>query len=164
MCGMNRRQLLGLLPGALAAAGLGGCADKGSGPAEVRWGKESCAYCGMIVDDPRFAAQIRGGDKRKVWKFDDLGDAVLWLAGQSFADDPATEFWVGNSDGGSGKGGNWLDARAAWYLEGRKSPMAHNFGAVPEQRPGAVDYALWTRTIRQRGAPSECVVKPAENS
>lgn len=158
MCGLNRRQVLGLLPGAAAAAALGACADKGTGPAEVRWGKENCAYCGMIVDDPRFAAQIRGGSKRKVWKFDDLGDAVLWLAKQPFADDPATEFWVGDSD----KGG-WIDARTAWFLEGRKSPMAHNFGAVPDRRPGALDYAAWTRIIRERGSPTNCVVKTEES-
>lgn len=158
MCGMNRRQMLGLLPGAVAALSLGACSDKGTGPVEVRWGKESCAYCGMIVDDPRYAAQIRGGEKRKVWKFDDIGDAVLWLAKQSFADDPATEFWVGNSDRGG-----WIDAKTAWYLEGRKSPMAHNFGAVPDQRPGGVDYAAWTRLILERGAPSDCVVKTEES-
>ncbi len=163
MCGMNRRQVLGLLPGLAAAVSLGGCSDKGTGPVEVRWGKENCAYCGMIVDDPRFAAQIRGGEKRKVWKFDDIGDAVLWLAKQSFRDDPATEFWVGDSDAGSGKGGGWIDAKASWYLEGRKSPMAHNFGAVPDQRPGALDYVAWTKTIQGRGAPSECVVKSEES-
>lgn len=164
MCGMTRRQVLGLVPAAVAVSALGACADKGTGPAEVRWGKENCAYCGMIVDDPRFAAQIRGGAKRKVWKFDDLGDAVLWLARQPFADDPATEFWVGNSDAVATKGGAWIDARTAWYLEGRKSPMAHNFGAVPDRRPGAVDYAAWTQVIRERGSPTNCVVKTEEAS
>lgn len=163
MCGMNRRQALALLPAAIAAASLGACADSGSGPAPVRWGKENCAYCGMIVDDPRFAAQVRGGPKGKVYKFDDLGDAILWMAKQSFSDDPATEFWVGDSDADASKGGGWLDGRKAWYLSGRKSPMAHNFGAVPDHRDGSIDFAEMRKTILERGSPTQCIT-PAEGS
>lgn len=158
MCGMNRRRLLALLPAAIVVSGLPACADKGSGPVEVRWGKENCAYCGMIVDDPRFAAQVRGGPKGKVWKFDDLGDAILWLAKQPFGDDPETEFWVGDSD----KRG-WLDGKAAWYVEGRKSPMAHNFGAVADKRAGAVDFAQLRKTVLERGSPTQCIT-PTEGA
>ena len=61
---LNRRGLLGLLPGvaALALVGVGtaGCGG-GGGPAPVRWGRENCDYCGMIIDDPHFAGEVRGG-------------------------------------------------------------------------------------------------------
>jgi hypothetical protein len=149
--GLNRRRFLGLLPGLAAMASLPACFDKGTGPAEIRWGKEYCAYCGMIIDDPRYAAQIRGGANRKLSKFDDLGDAVLWLAKQPFADDPATEFWVGDVEKSV-----WLDGRTAWYLSGRKSPMAHNFGAVPDARPGTISFADLKKVILERGSTSRC--------
>ncbi|MBI5164846.1 MAG: hypothetical protein HY985_13200, partial [Magnetospirillum sp.] len=70
---LPRRRLLGALPllaMASAAPALLAACGQDSGPVTVRWGKENCEYCGMIIDDPRFAAQVRGGPGRKVKKFD----------------------------------------------------------------------------------------------
>lgn len=146
-CKIRRRSFLGMAAAVLALPGCG----SSNGPASVRWGKENCDYCGMIIDDPRFAAQVRGGPSNKVWKFDDLGDGVLWLANQPWADEPKTEFWVGDSDKGT-----WLDGRAAFYLEGRKSPMAHNIGAVPDKRPGAMTFEEMRKLVLARGSTSRC--------
>lgn len=148
---LNRRQLLRLVPGLVIAGSLGACFDKGTGPVAVRWGKEYCDYCGMIVDDPRFAAQVREKPGAKAWKFDDLGDGVLWLAKQSWANDPNVEFWVGDVEKGV-----WLDGRNAWFMEGHKSPMGHNLGAVPAQRPGAMSFAQMRTLVTGKGSTSRC--------
>ncbi|NFV79347.1 nitrous oxide reductase accessory protein NosL [Magnetospirillum aberrantis] len=148
---LNRRQVLGLVPGLAVTVALGACNDKGTGPVAIRWGKEYCEYCGMIVDDPRFAGQIREKAGGKVYKFDDFGDGVLWLAKQSWADAPGVEFWVGDVEKGT-----WIDARTAWYLSGKKSPMAHNIGAVPDQRTGAMDFAEMKKLVVAQGANSRC--------
>lgn len=146
----SRRRFLAAIPAVAAVAALPACkAD--SGPEDVRWGKEACAYCGMLVDDPRYAAQIRGGDKRKVWKFDDLGDGVLWLASQPFATDPATEFWVGDAETGK-----WIDARKAWFQPGHTTPMAHGFGAVADRRDGAISFDDMQGAVLARGSTSRC--------
>lgn len=160
---LNRRQVLGLAPGlavtvalgsvALGTVALGGCSDHGRGPVAIRWGKEYCDYCGMIVDDPRFAGQIRQKAGGKVYKFDDFGDGVLWLAKQSWADSPEVEFWVGDVEKGT-----WLDGRTAWYLPGKKSPMAHNMGAVSEQRPEALSFAEMKQRVIAQGANSRCEI------
>lgn len=147
---LNRRLFLGLVPGLAFSLTLPACSDKGTGPAAVKWGKEYCDYCGMIIDDPRFAAQVRSPDG-KVRKFDDLGDAILWWAKQPFAEDGKTEFWVGDSDKGT-----WLDGRQAFYLAGRRSPMGHNFGALEQARDGTVDFAEFRRLIVQKGSTSRC--------
>lgn len=150
---LTRRHVLRLVPGLFLAPMLGGCGDEGTGPVAVKWGKEYCDYCGMIVDDPRFAAQVRGGPKHKVWKFDDLGDGVLWLARQSFADDPAVEFWVGDYQKGV-----WLDGRTASYLQGPKSPMAHNIGALPAPQANTMTFAQMSKLVIERGSTSLCTV------
>jgi copper chaperone NosL len=114
---------------ALAIAGLlalSACVDKaGAGPAEVKWDRDTCAGCSMVISEHGFAAQVRGGQKSDVFKFDDVGCAVKWLAKQPWADDAATKVWVARQADGT-----WLDARTARYLEGKTSPMGFGFGAV----------------------------------
>lgn len=148
MC-TSRREFLALVPAGAAFLALPGCGQS-TGPVEVRWGKEPCAYCGMLVDDPRFAAQIRD-PKGKVFKFDDLGDAVLWLAQRDFAQHPGIEFWVGDSE----KKG-WVEARTAFYRSDLHTPMAHGFGAVAEHRDGLIPYAEMSATVLARGSTTRC--------
>ncbi|MBI3446023.1 MAG: nitrous oxide reductase accessory protein NosL [Magnetospirillum sp.] len=150
---MSRRRFVALVPGMVLA--VSACGQSASGPAEIKWGRETCDYCGMIIDDPRFAAQVRGGPKGKVFKFDDLGDAVLFLAKQSWADDPATEFWVGSMESEK-----WLDGRKAFYVDGQHTPMAHGYGAVAGARAGAVEYAAMKNAVLAKGSTSRC--EPSE--
>jgi hypothetical protein len=147
--------MLTLLPGLAAAAALAGplgaCGSSGHGPEPVRWGQENCAYCGMIIDDPHFAAEIRGGPAAKLWKFDDIGCAAMFLAKETWADDPAVEFWAGDHDRGT-----WLDGRQAWYVGGVKSPMNYDFGAAAGQRPGALTFTEFRKAVAAKGSTSRC--------
>lgn len=161
-CGpMTRRRLLGLMSG-VAVGSLTGvlsaCKGGGDGPEPVRWGKENCDFCGMLVDDPRFAAEIRAPEGGKLWKFDDMGCAALFLAKQSWKDDARAKFWVG--DNGSGQ---WIDGRQAWFISGPKSPMAYNFGAVSAPREGAIAFDQFRQTIEARGVNGLCQVPQNQN-
>jgi len=151
---LNRRGLLGLVPGvaalALVGVGMAGCGG-GGGPAPIRWGRENCDYCGMIIDDPHCAGEVRGGPQDKLWKFDDIGCAAMFLAKQPWADDPATGIWVGDNDRG-----NWLDGRAAWYVGGKTSPMAYGFIAIAQRREGAMDFAAFRAAVLAKGSASRC--------
>jgi hypothetical protein len=146
---LNRRRLLGLLQG-LAAAALAGplaaCGDK-TGPRPVRWGEETCEYCGMIIDDPHFAAEIREGTGRQLWKFDDIGCAATYLAKQPLAEDTRVEFWAGDIEHGS-----WLDGRLAWYVGGVKSPKGYGFGAVANSRPGALSFSEFRQAVADKAS------------
>jgi len=109
-----------------------------TGPADVRWDREICARCAMAISDHGFAAEVRGGrkDKKpKVYKFDDIGCAVVWLDQQNWKDDPKTEIWVKEKSGDK-----WLDARKAWYKLGEKTPMNYGFGAYEKRPQGGVDF------------------------
>lgn len=120
--------------------------DPGSGPLDIAWGKETDARCHMVIDDRHFAAQVRDAHG-KVWKFDDIGCAMFWLAQQGVDDtDPALEIWVADY-----RSGEWLAARGARFVEHLKTPMRYGFGASGEAAPDAIDYAEMKRRVLARG-------------
>ena len=124
----------------LSLLALAACSGKPeTGPATVRWDKVSCARCIMAVSDHAFSAQIRGGatgQKTKVYFFDDLGCAVLWLEKQAWHDDPRTEMWVNDYQGDD----KWLDAFKAYYVPGQVTPMDYGLGAESDSTAGALNY------------------------
>ncbi len=112
--------------------------EKTTGAEKVRWDREICARCAMAVSDRNFSAQVRGGrtgKKPKVYKFDDLGCAVIWLDKQNWKDDALTEIWVNNH-----KDGKWINAKIAWYVEMKNTPMDYGLGAQTEKVDGAISY------------------------
>lgn len=93
----RRRFLIGLgALGAAAAAGtagflaLPGSEDEGAGPPTIHFGVDTCAYCGMVIADRRFAAAWRGPNGPQ--RFDDVGCLVLLLRRQP--DPSAIRAWV----------------------------------------------------------------------
>ena len=50
---------------------------EGPQPPEIRYGQEACSACGMVIDQPRFAAAtlLLNGE---VLKFDDLGEMLSY--------------------------------------------------------------------------------------
>jgi hypothetical protein len=86
MCDQHRRQFIGsLAKGGLLltplAAALSGCTDDKwpEGMKSIIWDRDTCVRCNMAISDRRFAAEMRGGPKDTVFKFDDGGCVVCWL-------------------------------------------------------------------------------------
>lgn len=149
---MERRDFLLLSAGVL----LAGCGKKSHWPegmAEIKWDRDTCARCNMVISDPRFAAQLRGGAKSTAFKFDDVGCLVFWLrdkaAQHPWMAEPATRMWVADANDPSGQA--WLDARHAHYLPGRLSPMGYNFAAVREAVPGSVTFEEMRAQVLAKG-------------
>ena len=110
--------------------------DPGTGPAEIKWDRDICNRCRMVVSDPHFAAQIRHlpeGKRSRVDKFDDIGCAMLWLDQQTFKDDPSIEIWVADF-----RTGEWIDARTATYVTQNTTPMEYGLGA--QAGPGGMSF------------------------
>lgn len=122
--------------------------DSGHGPGKVHWDRDTCKRCTMSVSDRHYAAQIRGGPKREVFKFDDIGCALFWLQEQKipWTEAAETEIWVNDF-----RSGEWLDARKAHYLPGKTTPMAYGFGALEKPEAGSVDFATMRADILARG-------------
>lgn len=156
----ERRQFLGRLPAAgflltpLAAA-LSACRQDGwpEGMAEIKWDRDTCVRCNMVISDRRFAAQLRGGPQDTVYKFDDIGCLLFWIrdksAGQPWLADPATRMWVADMNN-KGQDIKWLDPRQAHYV-GRRSPMGYNFAATAQPQAGSQDFASMREHLLARG-------------
>jgi len=150
MCQTPRRRFIGrlglggLLLTPLAAA-LSGC-RKGNWPdgmVDIKWDRDTCARCSMVISDRRFAGEIRGGPEQAAFKFDDPGCLAFWLKEQAdkypWLAEPATRMWVADFNSKSRDEMNWLDPRQARYI-GRTSPMGYNFAAIAEPLAGAIDF------------------------
>lgn len=113
--------------------------EAGGGLTRIRWDRESCTQCQMVLSDRRFAVQVQGGPGDGHWNFDDIGCAVLWLQARNWPANPEPVIWVAALD--SRGEPRWLDARRAIYLSGHTSPMGHNFGAIDTPQAGGIGFA-----------------------
>lgn len=148
---MSRRRFLcqlavtGMILSPLAAF-LSACGKKSDWPegmVEIKWDRDACVRCSMVISDRRFAAQMRGGEKNTAFKFDDIGCLTIWLrdkaAQHPWMADPATRMWVADS---SGEGERWLDPRTAQFIGGKASPMGYNFAAVHTAVSGGLTFEV----------------------
>ena len=104
---------LSLLVGIVAA-----CTSGPVHPVSIDTRNEMCAYCRMIVSDPRVAAQIvASGEDARI--FDDIGCLRDYLARHQLTND-AVVFVADH------RTGEWVPARDAVYTisTGRRTPMA----------------------------------------
>ncbi len=83
---MDRRRFLAsgiaATPLAVALSSLGACGKDDRWPEgmqPIKWDRDTCVVCNMVISDRRFAGQLRGGPKKTVFKFDDPGCVALWL-------------------------------------------------------------------------------------
>lgn len=115
-------------------AWLAGCAPDLSSPAPIPYDHVACDHCGMLISDPRFAAQLatRDGERHE---FDDPACLFLWIVDH----EPALAgAWF--SDSSSADGDVWLSYREVGFIEAKGSPMGGGLGAVPEGTAGAISF------------------------
>jgi copper chaperone NosL len=119
---------------------LCGCSgEDATGPGEIRWDRETCTRCGMAIGDRHTSAQVRGGpagQHTRLYLFDDIGCAVVWLDEQPWKDEPRTEIWVTDH-----RDGRWIDARQASYITGVRTSMSYGLGAQQEPAVDGMDFA-----------------------
>ena len=150
MCQHHRRHFLtrlGITGFALTplAALLSGCKKDAwpEGMVELKWDRDTCVVCNMVISDRRFAGEMRGGPNNTVFKFDDPGCMALWLKDKAekypWLADSATRMWVADFNSKNRDEITWLDPRRAFYIT-RTSPMGFNFAAVATPLAGALDF------------------------
>lgn len=115
---------------------LFGCSQD-IGPVEVKWDRDTCERCRMMISHKNFATQIRTGSKTHL--FDDVGCAFTWLKEHPEAKE--VNMWVADY-----RTGKWLDASSAHYVSGQTTPMDFGLGATTESVPGSMNFEA-ARTI-----------------
>ena len=139
----------------LAACGDGG--DWAEGMTPIKWDRDACQRCKMVISDPRFAVEIKGGPKETVFKFDDMGCAATWrvekIAQYPWMAEAGTRFWVADYNG---KGVKWLNALSAHFQGGRTSPMGYNYAAYGEAQSDTISYEAMMK-ITSSTWPASCL-------
>jgi copper chaperone NosL len=127
---LTRRRFLALVgagSGLTAAVAVGVAllpAEAGkSGPPHIRFGRENCAHCGMLIGDPNYAAGWRDGRGAET-HFDDIGCMVAMA--REHGSPPGARFFAHSYDGNA-----WLDAPTAAYVVSPqiRSPMGYGVAA-----------------------------------
>jgi nitrous oxide reductase accessory protein NosL len=144
---MNRRRFIA---DALAAgfvltplgAALTGCGKSvlPEGMVATVFDRDTCVRCKMAISDRRFVAQVKGGPKGENFKFDDIGCVTFWLREQAWGAVDDAKIWVADSFLSGADRVAWVDARAAFYVGGKTSPMGYNYGASAMDMPGALNF------------------------
>jgi copper chaperone NosL len=96
------------------------------GPPEINFGRDICIECGMVIDDPRFAASYRLDDGTEK-AFDDLGGLII--EGRESGELDVAKVWVSDFDQEV-----FIDAESAHYVPtlGVASPMGHGILAFAD--------------------------------
>ena len=119
------------------------------GPKEVRWDRDFCESCRMLLSDRHYAAQILD-TKGKYHLYDDPGEMLLAFA-TKYKKDSAAKLYVTDS-----KNGKWLDARSASYTSGHLTPMGFGYGANEKPQPGSNNFSTLLDQLLagEKGAPT----------
>lgn len=116
-----------------------GCFGPDKSPRDAKVGRDVCAHCAMLVEDLRYVAQIQGGPRNERFIFDDMGCAVQYAAANPWARRPDAGYWAADFDNPT----TWLDARAASYRDGMKTPMDLGYAAF---QPGKAPFSFQQMT------------------
>jgi copper chaperone NosL len=101
-------------------------------PLQIELNKYQDSYCGMIIDDLKYASQVVAPDG-KTWFFHDHGDFVLWLENKPFKE--SAKIWVMSRDTHK-----WIDGKKAYYSRDEITPMGFGFGAYENKKEGLIGF------------------------
>lgn len=113
----------------LVAIVLGACAPQSDGPQppDIAYGQDVCDECGMLIDEPGFAAASLTTD-RVMSKFDDIGDMLVYHARRP---ELGVRAWFVHDHDSE----EWIRGETAFYVLSSRiaSPMGHGIAAFRDR-------------------------------
>lgn len=122
---------LSLLIFLLALVACGSAADAGPQPPDIAYGQDVCATCGMVIDQPKFAAAtvLTSSESHK---FGDIGDMLVYH--MDHPDQTVAAWFVHDYHSEE-----WIDAQTAHYVISAEliTPMSYGVAAFSQQSDAA---------------------------
>ena len=122
--------------------------NKDKKPITMVSNKYQDAFCGMVIDDLSYSAQVIRDDG-KSWFFHDHGDYIEWLKDKPFKD--KVTIWVFAKDTK-----RWIKAKDAYFTMTEETPMGYGFGAYEHKKKGMIDF----QTMKLRVLRGETMLNP----
>lgn len=151
--GLSRRDALRRLgslvlavPLAALSAGCGSSPGGALRPVAIT-PEDTCARCGMLIDDMREAAEILGSGGR-AWKFDDLGEMFAYRSEHHLDPHSIRAMFVHDYETRA-----WLRAERAVYVATPRLHTAMNFGLAAFADPVRAERFAATRRGRVLSYP-----------
>lgn len=125
--------MLRLLTLVALLASASACGSSPDAPAVISYDHASCDECGMLISDPKFAAQLltRDGTRKE---FDDPACAFKWIVANH---PPLMHVWFRDATAGEEK---WLNQSTAVFVPTKGAPMDGGWSAAPIGTPGGVSF------------------------
>lgn len=120
--------------------------------AEIHWDRDTCERCKMILSDRKHTVQVKNQEDNKIYKFDDIGCAILWFKENKISWKDKAKIWI--TDVETSK---WIDARSAFYDTVHKTPMAYGFSAnekkesITEKNSEIIDFKEVEKRVLEKG-------------
>lgn len=106
-------------------------------PKDVKFDREICERCKMIISDRNYVAQVVNPKDGKSYYHDDIGCAILWFEESNILWKDEAIIYVADA-----KTGKWLDAKNAFWTYGAITPMNFGFSAYENKQDGVENFAL----------------------
>lgn len=104
-------------------------------PKEIKFDREICERCKMIISDRNYAVQVVNPKDGKRYYYDDIGCAIKWFQEENINWVDAAIIYVADV-----KTGKWIDARNAFWTYGAVTPMNFGFSAYEMEQKNVENY------------------------
>jgi copper chaperone NosL len=123
-----------------------GCGTPLDVPEPIAFDREPCDSCGMLISDPRFAAQLVTKEGER-YDFDDPSCAFRYVADHA---PHLAHVWFRDS---TTPDEVWLEHRQVAFAAAEDTPMDGGLAAVPIGTEQAMSFSEASVTVLARGAP-----------
>ena len=119
---------------------------------DIHWDRDVCDRCKMVISGRKHAVQVINPESGDMYKFDDIGCAILWFKENNITWKDSAKIWT--IDVNTGK---WINAKKSYYDTVHKTPMGYGFSAndkkesITDETSEKIDFAEMSKRVIERG-------------